>query len=345
MGQCIRTPEELDRIAERKRKVYERRQKVAGLLMERAKEMAEARLEAKVKYAVVTTPSFTTTNRYPQPESTIDAATRGGLDAVRVLDQSEAAVLAYEPVLAEAERAAKGRPQTVVMYYLNDETEGISVFETYRARGEEEFLRLKSKAKYHFFQAVDDRMRRVLGKHLYEKYKRGLYFTADKPIWEDPLNPDKQLPTHPLDEMQALSNLSAFVGRGWVEKWAADSGDKEEKYYLSDWDYVLFSRREWWDFEKAFLKKHFLRMLERAYERSGVAVEERKGEGEVDFFLVVDESRFRNSTSAIMKEALGGDGKVRELVDAVVEPKFAIAHGAARLAEHLSKVYSREPCL
>ncbi|KAF9902902.1 hypothetical protein EC991_004374 [Linnemannia zychae] len=340
MGQCIRTAEEMDWRAEERRMRYERRQKVAGILMEKARKMSEAELEAKVKYAVVTMPSFTIAKRYQQPESTIDAATRAGLEVVRVLDQAEAAVFAYEPVLAEAERAAKGQPQTVVMYYLNDDTEGLSVFETFRVEGEEEFLQLKLKAKYHFFQSVDGRMKQLLGRHLYSKYQQGLYFTTNKPRTKDSLNPDKQ--PLPLEDYTALHRLSQFVERyGW-EIWPADSGDVEEKFYLSDWEYVLLSHREWWEFERAFLKKHFLGMLERAYERSGVAVEERKKKGEVDFFLVVDESRFQNSTSAIMKEALGG--KVRELVDAVVDPKTAITHGAARVAEYLTKLSARDPC-
>ncbi|KAK3841917.1 MAG: hypothetical protein J3R72DRAFT_475115 [Linnemannia gamsii] len=307
------------------------------ILLEKVKEMAETKLDATVKYAVITTPSFTSADkRYPQPETTIDAINRTGLIPVRVLDKSEAAVLAYEPMIAQAERAANGRPQTIVVYNLNKELEGISVFETYHANSKE-FLQLKMVAKYHFFQAIEYRIGRLLGMHLYEKYTKGLYFIADRPRWGNPNHPAEPS-VHPLDKERVLRSLSIMTQRpGWAESWAPDSGDVEEKIYISEWDYVLFSHREWWDFEMAFLKKHFSRMLDRAYERSQVKAEDQPAA--VDFFLMVDQSRFRNSTSAIMKETLGG--KAEELVDPDVESKFAATYGAARLAEYLTKQSSR----
>ncbi|KAG0271129.1 hypothetical protein BGZ95_001109 [Linnemannia exigua] len=339
-AQCVRTAEQLDRMEKAKRKAYELRQTVAKILLDRAKDMAETRLDAKVKYVVITIPSFTSADkRYPQPETTIDAVSRTGLISVKILDQSEAAVLAYAPMISQVERTANGRPQTVVMYYLNEGMEGISVFETYRAEPEE-FLQLKMVAKYHFFQTVEDRMTRLLELHLYEKYTKGLYFNADKPFWEDPEYPAEPS-VHPLDKSSVLGYLAVTTQRSrWVRSWAPDSGDVEERFYISEWDYVLFSHREWWDFEKAFLKKHFSRMLNRAYEKSHIKPEDQPEM--VDFFLVVDQSRFRNSSSAIMKEALGG--KAEELVDPSVESKFAATHGAARLAEYLTKHSSREPC-
>ncbi|KAG0247608.1 hypothetical protein BGZ95_008548, partial [Linnemannia exigua] len=47
-AQCVRTPEELDRMENERRKTYELRQTVAKILLERAKDMAETRLDTKV---------------------------------------------------------------------------------------------------------------------------------------------------------------------------------------------------------------------------------------------------------------------------------------------------------
>ncbi|KAF9082183.1 hypothetical protein BGX23_012725 [Mortierella sp. AD031] len=156
---------------ERKTKKCEQRQEIAGWLMGQARGLAEARLSEKVRHAVITTPSFSS-GSYPQPETTTEVATRTGLYPVKILDQSEAAVLAYEHLIAQAEQAENGRPQTIVMYYLNEATEGMSAFESYRAESEQ-FLRLKSVAKYHFYQSVQERLMRTLAERLYDKYTQG----------------------------------------------------------------------------------------------------------------------------------------------------------------------------
>ncbi|KAF9083326.1 hypothetical protein BGX23_011571 [Mortierella sp. AD031] len=338
-SQCERTPAEMDWFNERKKKVFERRQTVATLLMGRAKEMAETRLSEKVKHAVITTASFMA-KTHPQPETNVDAAIRAGLQPVRILDQSEAAVLAYEPLISQAELAEHGRPQTIVMYYLNTLTEGISVFESYRVKSEQ-FLRLKTVAKYHFYQSIPRRLHRALAERLFDKYSQGQYFTSDEPTRDYMEIPEAT--THPLDKNDALSYLNAEInhhGNRQARYWERSSGDTQERFYVSNYDYVLFSRREWWDFERAFLKTHFTRMLDRAYVKSDVKAEQRPAK--IDHFLIVDESQYRKTSTSIMQEVLGGGAK--ELSDPAIEPKFAVAHGVARLAEYLTKNYSRESC-
>ncbi|KAF9095699.1 hypothetical protein BGX29_008898 [Mortierella sp. GBA35] len=338
-SQCERTPAEMDWFNERKKKVFERRQTIATLLMGRAKEMAETRLSEKVKHAVITTASFMA-KTHPQPETNVDAAIRAGLQPVRILDQSEAAVLAYEPLISQAELAEHGRPQTIVMYYLNTLTEGISVFESYRVKSEQ-FLRLKTVAKYHFYQSIPRRLHRALAERLFDKYSQGQYFTSDEPTRDYMEIPEAT--THPLDKNDALSYLNAEInhhGNRQARYWERSSGDTQERFYVSNYDYVLFSRREWWDFERAFLKTHFTRMLDRAYVKSDVKAEQRPAK--IDHFLIVDESQYRKTSTSIMQEVLGGGAK--ELSDPAIEPKLAVAHGVARLAEYLTKNYSRESC-
>ncbi|KAG0286012.1 hypothetical protein BGZ96_009843 [Linnemannia gamsii] len=352
---CVKTPEEMDWDAESKRNTYELRLEVASLMMGRVKELAETRLqgEGKVKFAVVIIPSLTTGHRqYPQHEFTVEAVARAGLQSVKIVDESEAAVFAYQPAIAQAEALTR-RPQTIVMYYLNDLIEGITVFEASSSGGEsveseskggDGFLRLKKVAKYHFYQTIEKRMQRALGKQMYDRYTQGHYHTDETPWWWNDKYGDVgavKRPTHPLMIGEALGSLEMYLRHSqWPRKWGSETGDALEKFYVSDFDYVLFSHQECWDFEKAFLKTHFENMLGRAYEKSGVKVEERAVK--VDMFLVADQSRFRNMSSAIMEEALGAGAK--ELFDPEVQPNFAASYGAARLAEYLTKQASHSAC-
>jgi hypothetical protein len=354
MKECVRTPEEMDWNAERKRRHDEQRLVVASLMMGRAKELAETRLqgENKVNFAVVTIPSLTTAStKYSQPEFTVEAVARAGLQSVSVVEESEAAVLAYQPVIAQAEVLTR-RPQTIVMYYLNDITEGITVFEASSRGGEsveseskgvEGYLRLKKVAKYHFYQSVERRMQDTLGKRMYDRYTQGHYYTDETSQWGDKYGVEvtEKRPTHPLELRPALGWIMGFLRRSqWARRWGPETADVQEKIYLSAFDYVLLSHQEFWDFEREFLKTHYGNMLGRAYEKSGVKVEERAEK--VDMFLLVDQSQFRNISSAIMKEALGAD--VKELFDPEIQPRFAASYGAARLAEYFTKQASHSSC-
>lgn len=356
MGKCVRTPEEWDWIAENDRKKYEQQLVIASLMMGRAKELAETQLqgEENVKFAVVTIPSLATYwEEYLQPEFVVEAVARAGLHSVRVVDESEAAVLAYQPKIAQAEALTR-RPQAIVMYYLNDITEGITVFEASSHGGDsveseskgggEGFLRLKKVAKYHFYQSVERRMHHAMGKQMYDQYTQGHYHTDEKSQWDDVYNAGASIkrPTHPFEFRNALIWLTKSLRRHQraLSNWGPETGNVQERFYVSAFDYVLFSHQKWWDFEKGFLKKHYGNMLGRAYERSGVKVEERPEK--VDMFLMVDQSPFRNMSSAIMKEALGAE--VEELFDPEVQPMFTASYGAARLAEYLTKQASHSSC-
>ncbi|KAF9548074.1 hypothetical protein EC957_007357 [Mortierella hygrophila] len=317
-----------------KRRWYEQRQVIKTFLMRRAKELAETRLQnGNVKFAVVVIPSLSTIrSRSPQPESTIDAAARAGLETVGVLENSEAAVLAYEPAIFR-EEAIAGRPQRIVMYYLNHHTEGITPSED---KDESGFMGLKEVAKYHFYQTVKTRMLYGLAKKIFERYTSGEYHTAEK----SPVTTDvhaKQV-IHPVEPKSAMDMV--YMAVQWAPVWSPETGDVQEQYWISGHHYILFSHQEWWDFEKEFLKTHFRNMLERAYEKSGVKEEERGAK--LDLFLVVDQSQYRNITSGAMMEALGGG--VRELYDPAIEPEHAASYGAARLAEYLTKQYSHSSC-
>ncbi|KAG9063076.1 hypothetical protein KI688_004676 [Linnemannia hyalina] len=321
---------------------YERRQKIQSFLMGRAKELAETRLlKGNVKFAVVVIPSLSTNpSKSPQPESTIDAAARAGLETVRVLDNSEAAVLAYESVISR-EEAIAGRPQRIVVYYLNNLTEGITVFEASRAQSSEDkdeggFLGLKEVAKYHFYQSVKTRMLYAMAKKIFEKYTAGEYHTNENSSNATGVHAE-QLP-HPDASEWAMNMI--YIAVRWAEMWSPETGDVQEQYWVSAHNYVLFSHQEWWDFEKEFLKTHYRNMLERAYEKSGVKEEERRVK--LDLFLVVDQSQFKNISSGAMMEALGGG--VRELYDPAIAPEHADSYGAARLAEYLTKRSSHSSC-
>ncbi|KAF9153328.1 hypothetical protein BG015_003658 [Linnemannia schmuckeri] len=345
--QCVRSPEELNWEDERKRKDHEQLQVVKSLLLGRAKELAARRLQREnVKFAVVTIPSLTTNKKeWSLPESIANAAVRAGLEPVRVLDESEATVFAYELVIAQAETLA-GRPQTIVMYYLNSNTEGITVFQSFRDESEDKsegFLQWKKVAKYHLYQSVKTQMQHALSKWMFERYTAGKYHTDEEIRWLDLYDPDNAMvpPTHPIDFKSVLRWLHRFIGRlQRARKWGPETGDILEKFYLSAFDYVLISHQEWWDFEREFLKTHYRNMLERAYEESGVKMEERPEK--VDLFLVMDQSQFRNISSAIMTEALG-EG-VKELYNPAFLPERAAPYGAARLAEHLTKQSSHSSC-
>lgn len=337
-----------DRMDQLERNQYEPRQMVKSLLMGRAKELAETRLQkGNVKFAVVMIPSLSTSkSNSPQPESTIDAAVRVGLETVRVLDESEAAVLAYEPLISQ-EEAIAGRPQTIVMYYLNRHTEGITVFEASSAQSYEDkdegwFLGLKKVAKYHFYQSVERRMKQALKKRIFERYTAGEYHTDENSPYATGVDAEHaKRPTHPI---------AYNSGHMWLEvsmthfrcapKWGFETGDVQERFWVSPYDYILFSRQEWWDFEREFLKTHFRNMLERAYEKSGVKEEERPAK--LDMFLVVDQSQFRNMSSGVMMEALGGE--VKELNDPTSTPERVGSYGTARLAEYLTKRSSHSSC-
>ncbi|OAQ34012.1 hypothetical protein K457DRAFT_134331 [Linnemannia elongata AG-77] len=344
-GQCVISDAERDWQDQMSKKRYEQKQMVKSLLMGRAKELAETRLQkGTVKFAVVVIPSLSigTPNR-PQLETTIDAAVRVGLETVRVLENSEASVLAYEPEISR-EEAIAGRPQRIVMYYLNSNTEGITVFEASRAQSsgdkdEGVFLSLKELAKYHFYQSVERRMKRALAKRMFERYTAGEYHTDENSPFATGV--DAERPTHPITSNSALSWLNGSVQRPqWARMWGPETGDVQEQFWVSAYDYILFSHQEWWDFEREFLKMHYRNMLERAYEKSGVMEEERPAK--LDLFLVVDQSQFRNMSSGIMMEALGGG--IRELCDPAIAPERVGSYGAARLAEYLTKQSSHSSC-
>ncbi|KAI9242457.1 MAG: hypothetical protein BYD32DRAFT_208286 [Podila humilis] len=354
-GQCPGpTDAELEYGRKRREKEYMQKLTVVGLLMGQAKEMAEERLREKVKFAVVTVPSLTDkshsrTSRDTPPALHTEGLVRGGLYPLRVLEQSEAAVLAYEPQISKAERAAGGRPQTVVFYYLNRFTEGISVFETNRDPAEEDFLRLKTVAKYHFYPSVHKRMKKAMARYLYEMYTDGSHIALDTP------RKDCDYCERILDGYASNSKEQAMdFLRHDIEvvtyqsyTWPLDDSEndaKEEWFFVSMTEYVMLTRKEWRDFERAWLKTHFGAMLDRAYEKSGVEVEARPQR--IDHFLIVDESRFRNRTSSIMREVLGGSAELNELVDPVIKHKLGliISHGAARVADYLTKRSSRHSC-
>lgn len=354
-GQCPGPTEaELEYQRKRQEMEYEKKLTIAGLLMRRAKEMAEERLKEKVKFAVVTMPSpadkphrIISQDKRSVPPA--EAAVRGGLYPLKVLDQSEAAVLAYEPQIAKAERAMGGRPQTIVFYYLNRYTEGISVFETNRDPAAEDFLRLKTVAKYHFYPSVHKRMKMAMARHFYKMYTEGLYFTVDTPR-EDCAECKWFLDRHASDpKEQAMAFLQNDIEKVTYQSrtWPLDDSEndaKEEWFFVSMTEYVMLTRKEWRDFERAWLKTHFGAMLDRAYEKSRVEVEARPPR--INHFLIVDESRFRNRTSSIMREALGGGVELNELVDPAIERKLGlvISYGAARVADYLTKHSSRHSC-
>ncbi|KAF8924834.1 hypothetical protein EDD21DRAFT_357805 [Dissophora ornata] len=354
-GQCLGPTEvELEYQRKRQETEYEKKLTVAGLLMRRAREMAEERLKEKVKFAVVTMPSPTDKPhgiifQDTRPAPPAEAAVRGGLYPLRVLDRSEAAVLAYEPQIAKAERAMGGRPQTVVFYYLNWYTEGISVFETNRDPAEEDFLRLKTVARYHFYPSVHGRMKMAMARHFYKMYAEGLYFTTDTPR-KDCAECKRFLDRHASDSKeQAMAFLQNDIGQVTYQSraWPLDDSEneaKEERFFVSMTEYVVLTRKEWRDFERAWLKTHFGAMLDKAYEKSRVEVEARPPR--IDHFLIVDESRFRNRTSSIMREVLGGGAELNELVDPAIERKLelVISYGAARVADYLTKRSSHYSC-
>ncbi|CAO3570806.1 unnamed protein product [Mortierella alpina] len=336
-------------------KAVERRLTVAGLLMGQAREMAEKRLKERVKFAVVTVPSpldisqskqFASTPPVPSTEGLV----RGGLHFLRILEQSEAAVLAYEPQIVKAEQASSGRPQIIVFYYLNIYGEGMVVFETKRDSAAEDFLRLKTVAKYHFYQSVRERMAKALAQHIYEQYQDGSYKSLDAPREDcedceqfqdqDPANPKEQTLIALQREIHQLSDDS----RSWPMD-DAENDAKEERFFVSTTEYVVMTRQQWRDFERAWLKTHFAAMLDRAYEKSGVEVGARPLR--IDHFLIVDESRYRQRTSSIMREALGGSAELNELVDPTIEHKFGpiVSHGAVRVADYLTKRSSLHSCL
>ncbi|KAG0037483.1 hypothetical protein BGZ82_002438 [Podila clonocystis] len=345
-GQCP-GPTEVELEYRRKRQEAEHEQKltVAGLLMKRAKEMAEERLKEKVKFAVVTMPPPTDKPHCirfqdTRPAPPAEAAVRGGLYPLRVLDQSEAAVLAYEPQIAKAERAMGGRPQTVVFYYLKL---------TNRDPAAEDFLRLKTVAKYHFYPSVHRRMKVAMARHFYKMYTEGFYFTTDTPR-EDCDECKWFLDRHASDpKEQAMGFLQYDIEQVTSQSrtWPLDDSEndaKEEWFFVSMTEYVMLTRKEWRDFERAWLKTHFSAMLDRAYEKSRVEVEARPPR--INHFLIVDESRFRNRTSLIMREVLGGGAELNELVDPAIERKLGhvISYGAARVADYLTKHSSRHSC-
>ncbi|KAF9951075.1 hypothetical protein BGZ70_001128 [Mortierella alpina] len=338
-------------------KAVERKLTVAGLLMGQAREMAEKHLKERVKFAVVTIPSpldisesrlrlYSTTPPVPHTEGLV----RGGLHFLRVLEQSEAAVLAYEPQIVKAEQASGGRPQIVVFYYLNIYGEGIAVFETSRDPAAEDLLRLKTVAKYHFYQSVRERMSKALARYVYEQYKDGSYKTLDTPrddcedceyiLDKDASDPKEQAMRLLQNEIRQLSDDS----RSWPLDDPEDDA-KEERLVVSMTEYVVRTRKQWRDFERTWLKTHFGAMLNRAYEKSGVEVDARPQR--IDHFLIVDESRYRQRTSSIMREVLGGSAELNELADPAVEHKFGpiVSHGAARVADYLTKRSSLHSCL
>ncbi|KAF9959646.1 hypothetical protein BGZ72_009113 [Mortierella alpina] len=356
-GQCPGPSDEaLEYMRRIREKTYLQKVTVAGLLMGHAKEMAEKRLRENVKFAVLTVPT-----PVDMPHGTMVAGTptppalyteglvRGGLHPLRVLEQSEAAVLAYEPQLVKAERAAGGRPQTIVFYYLNVFGEGIVVFETNRDPAEEDFLRLKTVAKYHFYQSVRQRMAKAMARLVYERYTDGSFRTLDSPRddCEDcPWDQYTDDSNHKAETMRFLETTIQELPHQ-VEAWSTDDPEddaKEERLFVSKMDYVVLTRKEWKDFEKAWLKTHFGAMLNRAYEKSGVEVEARPQR--IDHFLILDESRHRHRSSSIMREVLGGSAELNELLDPAIKREFgqAVSHGAARVADYLTKRSSQRSC-
>ncbi|KAF9082924.1 hypothetical protein BGX29_003504, partial [Mortierella sp. GBA35] len=308
---------------------FKRYQETGRLLMRKAKEMAEARLSTNITHVVVATPQFSVVNHFPQPNSTASAACLAGLKPI-ILSRSEASVYAYESLINLAEKAS-ARPQIVTVYYLNDMYEGISIYRIHRPEPDRLF-QLKPIVDYHFYQTVRRRMSYALTKHLYTKYLQGRFITADKSRWSGTPRPPGP---HVLESKNwALSTI--YIETGRVEResfaWDASSGDDEVLVPVSEYDSVLFTRREWWDFERTYLKLHFSRLIERAYEKGNVNQGDRPLQ--IDHFLVMDESQYRRTTSAIMKEVLNG---ANELSDPNIEPKLQIAIGAARVAGHLTQ--------
>ncbi|KAF9136992.1 hypothetical protein BG015_002917 [Linnemannia schmuckeri] len=303
-------------------------QETGRLLMRKAKGMAEARLSTNITHVVVAAPRFSV-NQFPQPNSTARAAYLAGLKPI-ILSRSEASVYAYESLINLAEKAS-ARPQIVAVYYLNDLYEGISIYRTHRPEPDRLF-QLKPIVEYHFYQTVRRRMSYALTKHLYTKYLLGRFITADKSRWNGTPRPPG--PHMPESKKWALSTI--YIETGSVEResfaWDASSGDEEVLVSVSEYDSVLFTRQEWWDFERAFLKLHFSRLIERAYEKGNVNQGDRPSQ--IDHFLVMDESQYRRTTSAIMKEVLND---ANELSDPNVEPKLQVAIGAARVAGHLTQ--------
>ncbi|KAF9901257.1 hypothetical protein EC991_006385 [Linnemannia zychae] len=274
---------------------------------------------------------------------------RGGLFPLRVLEQSEAAVLAYEPQIAKVERMSGGRPQTVVFYYLSLYGEGISVFETSRDPAEEDFLHLKTVAKYHPYQSVRERMEKAMEQQCYEKYIGGSYVTMDTPrkgcdncewiLRLESSDPKKLAMRFLEDDIQKISQQS----RTWPLDDPEDDA-KEEHLFVSMTEYVVVTHKEWLDFERVWLKRHFGAMLDRAYGESGVEVKARPQR--IDHFLIVDESGFRKKSSDILREVLGGSAELNELTDPAIEHKFGIvvSHGVARVADYHTKRSSHHSC-
>ncbi|KAF9899843.1 hypothetical protein EC991_008243 [Linnemannia zychae] len=307
---------------------FKRYQETGRLLMKKAKEMAEARLATNITHVVVASPQFSVFYNFPQPNSTASVAHLAGLKSV-ILSRSEASVYAYESLINLAEKAS-ARPQIVAVYYLNDMYEGISIYRTNRPAPDRHF-QLKPIVEYHFYQTVRRRMSYALTKHLYNMYLLGRFITVDKSRWSDSPRP----PGPHVFKPKNLVLSSIYQDTARVEResfsWDASSGDEEVLVSVSEYDSVLLTRQEWWDFERAFLKLHFSRLIERAYEKGNVNQEDRPLQ--VDHFLVMDESQYRRTTSAIMKEVLND---ANELLDPNVDPKLQVAIGAARVAGHLT---------
>lgn len=310
-------------------KRFKQYQETGKLLMRKAKEMAEARLSTNIAHVVVATPQFSALFNFPQPNLTASAAYLAGLEPV-ILRRSEASVYAYESLINLAEKAS-ARPQIVAVYYLNDIYEGISIYRTHRPEPDRLF-HLKPIVDYHFYQTIRRRMSYALTKHLYTKYLMGRFITADKSRWYGTPHPPG--PHVPESKHDALSTIYFETERVERESfaWDASSGDEEVLVPVSEYDSVLFSRQEWWDFERSFLKLHFSRLIERAYEKGNVNQVDRPLQ--IDHFLVMDESQYRRTTSGIMKEVLND---ANELSDPNVDPKLQVAIGAARVAGHLTR--------
>lgn len=308
---------------------FKKYQETGRLLMKKAKEMAEARLSTNITHVVVAGPQFSAGSHFPQPNSTARAAYLAGLKAL-TLSRSQASVFAYESLINLAEKAS-ARPQIVAVYYLNDMYEGISIYRTHRPEPDRPF-RLNTIVDYHFYQTIRRRMSFALTKHLYAIYLQGRFITADKSRWSGTPRP----PGPDVDESKKWAQSTIYMETGSIEResfaWDASSGDKEVLVPVSEYDSVLITRQEWWDFEREYLKLHFNRLIERAYEKGDVNQEDRPLQ--IDHFLVMDESQYRQTTSAIMKEVLNG---ANELSDPNVDPKLQVAIGVARVAGHMTQ--------
>ncbi|KAG0285740.1 hypothetical protein BGZ96_010054 [Linnemannia gamsii] len=176
------------------------------------------------------------------------------------------------------------------------------------------------------------RMSYALTKHLYAIYLQGRFIIADKSLWTGTPRP----PGPHVPECKSEAKSTIYIETGRIEResfaWDASSGDEEVLLPVSEYESVLFTRREWWNFEREYLKLHFSRLIELAYEKGNVDQEDRTLQ--VDHFLVMDESQYRHTTSAVMKEVLNG---ASELSDPNVDPKLQVAIGVARVAGHMTQ--------